>query len=70
MSKYDLLRSIIGKSIVLSNFYEGDPSNDELEELHELIKKDIENLELEDIVLEKLNKDNIVNYWNFVYKFD
>jgi hypothetical protein len=70
MSENDLLRTIIGKSIVLSNFYEGDPTEEELDELHELIKKETSNLELEDIVLEKLNKNNIVSYWNFVYKYD
>jgi hypothetical protein len=70
MSENDLLRTIIKKSIVLSNFYECDPSDNELDELNSLIKKDTSNLELEDIVLEKLNKDNIVSYWNFVYKYD
>jgi hypothetical protein len=28
------------------------------------------NLELEDIALERLNANNIVGYWNFVYKYD
>jgi hypothetical protein len=68
MSKYDLLRTIIGKSIVLSNFYTNNPTDKELDELYELLKKDMNKLELEDIVLEKLN--DVVSYWNFVYKYD
>jgi hypothetical protein len=68
MSKYDLLRTIIGKSIVLSNFYTNNPTDKELDELYELLKKDMDKLELEDIVLEKLN--DVVSYWNFVYKYD
>jgi hypothetical protein len=70
MSKYDLLRTIIGKSIVLSNFYESDLTEKELEELYELLKKDMDKLELEDIVFEKLNEENVVALWNFVYKYD
>jgi hypothetical protein len=70
MSKYDLLETIIEKSIVLSNFYTEDPTNEELDELYELLKKDTDNLELEDIVFEKLDKNKIVSYWNFVYKYD
>jgi hypothetical protein len=70
MLKYNLLRTIIDKSNVLSNFYEADPTEDELEELYDIIKKDMLDMELEDIVLEKLNDSNIVVYWNFVYKYD
>jgi hypothetical protein len=69
MSNYDLLRTIIGKSIVLTNFYT-DPTDGQLDELNNIIKKDMDNLELEDIVLERLNEKNIVEFWNFVHKYD
>jgi hypothetical protein len=70
MSKYDLLRTIIERSKVLSNFYEGDPTDGELDGLNDIIKKDMDNLELKDIVFRNLNKDNMVDYWNFIFKYD
>jgi hypothetical protein len=69
MSKYDLLQNIIEKSKVLTNFYTN-MSDEHLDELYDIIKEEIKNLDLEDIALERLNENNIVEYWNFVYKYD
>jgi hypothetical protein len=70
MLKYDILRTIIEKSIVLSNFYTDDMADKDLDELYVIIKKEFGNLELKDIALEKLNEKNLVAFWNFVYKYD
>jgi hypothetical protein len=69
MSDYDLLRNIIGKSNVLTNFYT-DPTDIQLDELYDITNEEINYLELEDIALERFNENNIVEYWNFVYKYD
>jgi hypothetical protein len=45
-------------------------SDEHLDELYDIIKEEINNLDLEDIALERLNENNIVEYWNFVYKYD